>query len=85
MKVHLEITYNTRIRLLDEEVIECQLKETNNNNIASYYCETEIKNSNIKQIKIKFFKYVFSDSHKYEIISLLFVSFQQENINLETV
>ena len=48
MKVHLEITYNTRIRLLDEEEIECQLKETNNNNIASYYCETEIKNSNLK-------------------------------------
>ena len=54
MKVNLTINYNEIIRILEEEEkeIECNLKETNNKDIISYLCETEIKNSNIKQIKI---------------------------------
>ena len=48
MKVHLIINYNERIRLLEEEKeIDCYLKKTNNKKIASYFCETDIKNSNI--------------------------------------
>ena len=54
MKVNLTINYNEIIRILEEEKkeVECNLKETNNKDIISYFCETEIKNSNIKQIKI---------------------------------
>ena len=52
MKVPLIINYNERLRILEEKEIECYLKKTNNTNIASYFCETEIKNSNIKQVKI---------------------------------
>jgi hypothetical protein len=52
MKVHLIINYNERIRILEEKEIDCYLKKTNNTKIASYFCETEVKNSNIKQVKI---------------------------------
>ena len=54
MKVNLTINYNEIIRILEEEEkeVECNLKETNNKDIISYFCETGIKNSNIKQVKI---------------------------------
>ena len=52
MKVHLTINYNEKIRILEEKEIDCYLKKINNKKIASYLCETEIKNSNIKQVKI---------------------------------
>ena len=52
IKVPLIINYNTRIRILEEEEIECQLKETNNKGITSYYCEKELKNLNVTQVKI---------------------------------
>ena len=63
MKFGLIINYNTRIRLLEEEEIECQLKEINNKGITSYYCEKEIKNSNIKQVKvIPNFNFTYQDN-----------------------
>ena len=52
MKVHLIINYNERIRILEEKEIDCYLKKINTKKIASYFCETEIKNSNIKLVKI---------------------------------
>ena len=52
MKVYLKINYNERIRILEEKEVDCYLKETNNEKISSYFCETDIKNPNIKQVKI---------------------------------
>ena len=52
MKVLLIINYNERIRILEEKEIECYLKKKNKTNIVSFFCETEIKNSNIKNVKI---------------------------------
>ena len=52
MKVPLTINYNEKIRILEEKEIECYLKKTKNKKITSYFCETEIKNSIIKQVKI---------------------------------
>ena len=52
MKVPLIIIYNENISLLEEKEIECYLKEKNITNIVSFFCETEIKNSNIKNVKI---------------------------------
>ena len=52
VKVILIINYNEKIRILEEKEVDCYLTKINNKNIASYYCETEIKNSNIKQVKI---------------------------------
>ena len=52
MKALLIIIYNENIRILEEKEIECYLKEKNKTNIVSYFCETEIKNSNIKNVKI---------------------------------
>ena len=51
MKIRLIINYNERIRILEEEEekeIECQLQNTYNKDLTSYFCETEIKNSNIR-------------------------------------
>jgi len=52
MKVPLIIIYNENIRILEEKEIECYLKEKIITNIISFFCETEIKNSNIKNVKI---------------------------------
>ena len=52
MKVPLIINYNDRLRILEEKEIECYLKEKNKTNIVSFFCETEIKNSNIKKLKL---------------------------------
>ena len=52
MKVIVIINYNERIRILEEKEIDCYLKKKQNTNIASYFCEIDIKNSNIKQVKI---------------------------------
>ena len=45
MKVLLIINYNERIRILEEKELEidCYIK-TNNKKIASYFCETGIRN-----------------------------------------
>ena len=53
IKVPLIIIYNENIRILEEKEIEieCYLKEKKTN-IVSFFCETEIKNSNIKNVKI---------------------------------
>ena len=50
MKAHLLINYNEGIK--EEKEIDCYLKKTNNIKITSYFCETEIKNSNVKQAQI---------------------------------
>ena len=66
MKVHLIINYNERIRILEEKELEidCYLK-TNNKKIASYFCETGIRNSNIKQVKIiPNFNFVYQNNIK---------------------
>ena len=52
MRVRLMMNYNERIRILEEKEVECYLKETNNKKISSFFCETDIKNPNIKQVKI---------------------------------
>ena len=52
MKALLIINYNENIRILEEKEIECDLKEKNKTNIVSFFCETEIKNSDIKNVKI---------------------------------
>ena len=63
MKVVLIIIYNERIRILEEKEIDCYLKKTNNTKIASYFCETEVKNSNIKQVKIIYkFNFVYPNN-----------------------
>lgn len=54
MKVHLKVIYSTRIRLLDEEEIYCNLNETNDKDMTSYFCETKIKETNIRQVKINY-------------------------------
>ena len=53
-KAPLITIYNETIRILEEKEIEieCYLKEKNITNIVSFFCETEIKNSNIKNVKI---------------------------------
>ena len=64
MKVHLIINYNEGI-LEEEEEMDCYLKTTNNKIIASYFCETDIKNSNIKQVKIiNKFNFVYQNNIK---------------------
>ena len=52
MKALLIINYNERIRILEEKEIDCYLKKTKSTDIVSYFCETEIKNSNIKKVQI---------------------------------
>ena len=53
IKVPLIIIYNENIRILEEKEIEieCYLKEKKTN-IVSFFCETEIKNSSVKNVKI---------------------------------
>ena len=48
------ITIYSNLRTLEEKEVECYLmkKNTTKTNIASFFCETDITNSNIKQVKI---------------------------------
>ena len=78
MKVLLIINYNERIRILEEKEIECYLKKKNKTNIVSFFCETEIKYSNIKQVKIiPNFKFIYQTNIK--IIGL--TPFSRINMN----
>ena len=52
IKVPLIINYNENIRILEEKEIDCYLKKRNNTIIVPYFCQTEIKNSNIKKVEI---------------------------------
>ena len=69
MKVLLIINYNENIRILEEIEIECYLKEKNKTNIVSFFCQTEIKNSNIKNVKI-IPKFNFNNQTNITIIGL---------------
>ena len=69
MKALLIVIYNENIRILEEKEIECYLKEKNKTNIVSFFCETEIKNSNIKNVKI-IPKFNFINQTNITILSL---------------
>ena len=69
LKFILIINYNERIRISEEKEIDCYIKKANNKKIASYFCETEIKNSNIKQVKI-INKFNFVYQNNFTIIGL---------------
>ena len=65
MIIHLIIYYIERIRILEEKEINYYLNKVNNKKIASFFCETEIKNSNIKQVKIiSTFNFVYNNNIK---------------------
>ena len=65
LKFILIINYNERIRISEEKEIDCYLNKIKNKKLTSYFCETEIKNSNIKQVKIiSIFNFVYNNNIK---------------------
>ena len=70
-KAPLIVISNDNIRILEEKEIEieCYLKEKKTTNIVSFFCETVIKNSNIKNVKI-IPKFNFNNQINITIIGL---------------
>ena len=54
LKFPLSIIYNTYIRRLEENsYAECILDENKNQSSTNYFCEVQVPNTNIKQIKLQ--------------------------------
>ena len=69
IKVALIINYDENIRILEEKEIDCYLKKKNNKIIVPFFCQTEIKNSNIKKVEIVP-KFNFINQNKVRLLLL---------------